>query len=182
MGGSLRCASGSSMDRKGKRMGIHRHLDDMLPFSHRRDWNELELHYQHLAVELAGSTLTSRISDVNLNSYELALQVGIGRALHKAGELSAKAVYFEYDLDNNWRSHFFICPTYSPLSVGDDDWACEWLATIEGPSQPDLGQLYSSKFDRPDSVLGSTLYLVARTVAAFGRSSTSATTSRWKRP
>ena len=81
-----------------------------------------------------------------------------------------KAIYFEYDLDNGWDSHFFLCQDYRRADENDEDWACEWLSAFNGPGNPTLARLYkeNKSFDETPFALGSTLYLVARTVATFG--------------
>ena len=93
-----------------------------------------------------------------------------GSALQAAARCRANAVYFEYDLDNDWQSAFFLCEKYKPESAQDDDWACDWIENFSGPDFPEASDIYrENHFDRTPIAKGSTLYLIARTVAAFGR-------------
>jgi hypothetical protein len=44
------------------------------------------------------------------------------------------------------------------------------MGEIEGPGLPEFGRIYRTYgFDRSDQAKGSTLYMIARTVAAMGR-------------
>lgn len=151
-------------------MDIFGCIGDMDRYVSRRDWDGLEQAYAGTCQSLAGKDLCSKIERVNLAGYQTSLREGLEKAIDRAITLSAKAVYFEYDLDNDWQSAFFICQNYLPQSVGDEDWASDWEDTIDGPSLPKFGGIYEEDgFNRTDRAIGSTLYLIARTVATFGR-------------
>jgi hypothetical protein len=83
--------------------------------------------------------------------------------------LQAKAIYFEYDLDNDWQGCFFICQNYNLQSSGDDEWACDWVDELEGDDLETFGNLYVPGFDSTEKAKGVNLYLIVRTVSAFGR-------------
>lgn len=158
------------------------HLDQMRSYIRLRDWGHMEQHFHAVCYDLAGPRWAHRIASVDLVGYREALCQGLSQSLTRAQVLSARAVYFEYDLDNDWQGSFFIHATYRrEISRGDerwapdwDDWACDWLESIDGPSCPELVSIYqeTSGFDKTDLDQGVTLYLVARTIAAFGHAST----------
>lgn len=153
-------------------MDIYEHIEAMNAFIMSRKWDELENEFRHVAENLAGLGKAQAIAEVNLSRYQELIGIGLDKAVIKARQNGAKAIYFEYDLDNGWSSNFFICPTYNPASEGDEDWACDWSGEVRGPSNDALAQLYIPGFDKPQEAKGSTLYLVARTIAAFGRCAT----------
>ena len=50
-----------------------------------------------------------------------------------------------------------------------DEWACDWLDEVKGSDLISFGDLYIPGFDEPEIARGANIYLIARTVAAFGR-------------
>lgn len=151
-------------------MDIHEHLADMRALVASRDWDGLESEYRARAVELTGDLQTDRIAGLDFASYQARLEPCVADALTVANRCGAIAVYFEYDLDNDWQSGFFLCGEYNPESAGDEDWACDWIEDFSGPEFPDASDIYcENHFDRTPMAKGSTLYLVARTVSTFGR-------------
>jgi len=136
----------------------------------RQNLDGLESIYHNQARELAGRSLARKIGEVDLNPYTARLSLGLAEAEKSAEEHRAKAVYFEYDMDNGWDGRFFVCGRYAPEPSRDEDWTDEWVAEFEGPGIPEFGDIYRDfGFDRTDQAKGSTLYMIARTVAALGR-------------
>jgi hypothetical protein len=153
-------------------MDVYEHLDQMKPFITNRNWGGLEREFADRCRGLAGEAQTERIAGVSLADYEIALEHGLWQAVARAGALDSRAIYFEYDLDNDWQGAFFCCANYQPGSAEDDDWACDFTDCLAGPDMPLLSEIYrENHFDSTPIALGSTLFLVARTVAAFGRAS-----------
>jgi hypothetical protein len=151
-------------------MDIYDYIEQMIPHINAKDWDALESHFKSIAEFLAGKEYTSKIAEVNLSNYQNSLCTELSLAIEKARNLSAKAIYFEYDLDNDWQSNFFICQDYNPQMSGDEDWACDWLDEVKGSDFSLFGDLYIPGFDSTEAFRGANLYLIARTVAAFGRS------------
>ena len=91
------------------------------------------------------------------------------KALKASRKHGAAAIYFEYDLDNDWTGNFFVCPSYNPLSVGDDDWACDYISAIRTPGIYEFGQIYKrlGGFCTTDGSTAATLYMIARTSNAL---------------
>ena len=89
-------------------------------------------------------------------------------AIQIATSEEAKAIYFEYNLDNEWDSQFYICEEYFSLEEEDDDWASEWTYDVEGPKSIELADVYAENgFDINEKAIGINLYLIARTVCSF---------------
>jgi len=139
-------------------------------FMARRNLDGLESIYHNQAREWSGRGLARRIGEVDLKAYQAILSQGLAEAVKSAEEHQAKAVYFEYDMDNGWDGRFFVCGRYAPTPSREEDWTDEWIAEIEGPGIPEFGGIHLEfGFDRTDQAKGSTLYMIARTVASLGR-------------
>ena len=104
-----------------------------------------------------------------MRDYQETLTTGLSVAVAKAKAAGARAIYFEFDVDYNWRSWFFICPEYPrrwQRLLGRD-----YLEEIDGPEMPWLSKVYR-EFDAytpREATMES--YLIARTFACFGRAS-----------
>jgi hypothetical protein len=147
-------------------------FDEMKPHIASSDWQGLERHYADMAMQMSGSEAHGAIHDIVLEDYEQALKETLDRAFVRLAETQGIAVYFEYDIDNDWQSYFFLYDHYLPESEGDDEWAVSWKQDIEGPDLPVFTELCETfgGFDvEDDAQIGVTLYLIARTTASFGR-------------
>jgi hypothetical protein len=130
----------------------------------------LESIYHNQAREWSGRGLARKIGEVDLRPYKAMLSLGLAEAEKSAEAHDAKAIYFEYNMANGWEGRFMVCSRYAPESAKDEDWMDEWVAELEGPSIPEFGSFYQEYgFDRTDQAKGSTLYMIARTVASLAR-------------
>ncbi|KEO83995.1 hypothetical protein [Tumebacillus flagellatus] len=123
---------------------------------------------QHLStgnLQALEACLNDTTRAVSLEDYQAQLEKGLHRALQLAKRTFAQAVYFEYDLDNNWDSSFTVCKEYYPLEADNEDWAAPGPGTRDfpGPSLPAFAELYTD-FDTPE-----TLSLIAATVLVFAK-------------
>ena len=151
-------------------MRIYEYLAQMKPYIERHDWAGLEEAFRALAEKLSGPEAVERVGSLDFVSYQAAISAGLDQAWESASRLRIQAVYFEYDLDNDWDSAFFLCDSYLSEAAKDDDWAGRYSETVPGPRFREASSIYNeSGFDGTDLAKGSTLYLIARTVAAFGR-------------
>ena len=149
---------------------IYQYIAEMKPFIASRDWDSLENTYGAICRDLAGPSQADRIAKLAFPAYQALLCPLVDRAIKEANDCKAQAIYFEYDLDNDWDGGFFLCGQYNPESANDEDWACDWIRDFRGPGFPEASAVYcENHFDRTPIAKGSTLYLVARTIAAFGR-------------
>lgn len=147
-------------------------LEEGESFIRKQDWQGLEILGFESCSRLSGSMIAEEIQSVDLSYYQASLHDGISLALHRATTETAKAIYFEYDLDNHWQSAFFICTTYHPRSFEDDDWACEYSSYFQSVGQPEFGRLYQPGFSTSEFTVGVNTFLILRTIAAFGRAYT----------
>ncbi|NLP52439.1 hypothetical protein [Bacillus sp. RO1] len=149
-------------------MDIFEYLDELQLDLREKCSEQIEDKFYVICSELAGTEKANTIKQVDLSKYVNELKKGLELSLNIAQEQTARAIYFEYDLDNNWDSAFFICAEYNNLVDEDDDWASDWIEDFDGPSLEQFSNIYEMDgFDRSDVAIGSTIYLVARTVTAF---------------
>ncbi|MBJ7950017.1 hypothetical protein [Bacillus cereus group sp. N24] len=149
-------------------MEIYDYLDQMQAELLKHSWLEIEEKYYELCSKLVGKEQAKRIQNINLDLFQSKLKDAFSTSLHIANQNSAEAIYFEYDMDNDWNSTFFICDEYTKLSEEDDDWASDWISEVEGPDLKEFAQIYNeNRFDNNEKALGTTLYLIARTVVTF---------------
>jgi hypothetical protein len=152
-------------------MKIFDYLDRMKEDLSENDWEELGIKYRELAEELCGKDIAKKIARVSVKKYEKSLLEGLAKATDLAEDISARAIYFKYDIDDNWHGIFYICPDYNPAEIENDDWIYDWEREIKGPDMSKFAKLYQEcrKMDCEKTKNGATLYLIARTISAFGK-------------
>lgn len=150
-------------------MRIYDQIEEMKDFIAEGDWDGLEKAARKRCEKLAGKEVTRQITDIDLSEYMEELEEGLKRAYEEAEEIEAAAINFEYELENHWNGAFYICSEYSPEDEEDDDWAAVPDEEVEGPSCPELAELFAASFDANDKDRGINGYLIARTIAAYGR-------------
>lgn len=149
-------------------MDIFQYLDEMQEDIFSLAVGQIEVKYYDMCSMLASGMHAERIKLIPLDTYEESMRIGVREALEVVECEEAKAIYFEYNLDNEWDSQFYICEEYVPLEEEDDDWASEWTYNIEGPRSVELADMYAENgFDTNEKAIGITLYLIARTVCSF---------------
>lgn len=160
-------------------------LERMEPDVSAGRWDRVETSGREACLRLAGPAAVKQIDAVSLRGYQSELRTGLERAVKSAREVGAIAIYFEYDLDNDWEGQFFLCGEYVPqleleTADGGEDWASDWLEALPGPSQGELARVYASQggFAETPEQAGRTAFLVARTVATFGRAAEGLDTQR----
>ncbi|GAF75697.1 unnamed protein product [marine sediment metagenome] len=97
------------------------HISEMRELIQSGHWEEVDDRYFDLTSKLAGSDIAEKIRAIDLSEYRRLLATSMQTAVDKARSIGAKAVYFEYDRDNDWSSHFFLCSEYRPEGTEDDD-------------------------------------------------------------
>lgn len=150
-------------------MDTYDYIAQMSLYIEERNWAGLESNFRQIAESISEKEYAAKIAEVDLSNYQKALCAQLSLIIKKARNLDAKAVYFEYDLDNDWQSHFFVCQEYNPPAIGDDEWACDWVDELKGEDLRSFGDLYLPGFDSTESQKGANLYLIARTISTFGR-------------
>jgi uncharacterized protein YndB with AHSA1/START domain len=150
---------------------IFDYLDELQTDLHEKSLDEIEEKYYKICAKLAGAGSANKIQQIDVSDYINELKSGLEKASSSAKTYpSSKAIFFQYDLDNHWESRFFICNQYNEIEDGDEDWACDWDIDFEGPSFKPFSEIYEMNgFDEDQEAIGSTVYLVARTVISFLR-------------
>lgn len=149
-------------------MDIFQYLEEMQEDVFSLAVEQIEAKYYDICCMLASTECAERIKVIDLESYKESIRVGLEATVERATNEEAKAIYFEYDLDNEWDSQFYICEEYFPMEEEDDDWASEWTYNIEGPGSVELADMYTENgFDTSEKAVGITLYLIAKTLCSF---------------
>jgi hypothetical protein len=151
-------------------MNIFDCLDELQAELFEKSYEEMEVKYYELCSTNVESNEAERIHNINLDTFQMKVKSSLEEAVHIANEQSAKAIYFEYDMDNDWESTFFICDGYSSLFEEDEDWASDWIEEIEGPSNKEFAQVYKENgFDTTEKARVIALFLIVRTLIAFAK-------------
>jgi hypothetical protein len=151
-------------------MDINAGLDGMRDGLRTREWAQVEAAAGAVCANLDRGGF-DRIAALDLRPYQDELATVLRGVADSASSSDATAVYWEFDLDNGWDSAFFLCDDYAPEEDGDDSWASVYDEdnVVSGPSQSDLAAIYPRSFNATDSEVARNLFLIARTVVAFGQ-------------
>ena len=146
------------------KMRIFTELDRMQDRMLANDWPAFDDHYFAQCRE-TDAGLADAIRKTDLTSYLDEISRAFDESIPIAIERNDAAIYFEYDLDNDWNSHVFLCPEYHPIETDDDDWACGYEHHLPAGSQTDLSNIYvnTENFCQTDKATNTTLFLIART-------------------
>jgi hypothetical protein len=157
---------------------FYKNLNDIQNLLYVKEFDKIEEKYLSLCSELAGIETAKAIASVDISCYQEKLAFQLENIVNEylVNQTDSdnsdiiKAVYFEYDPDNDWSSSFFLCLDYLPLDEEDDDWACDWEVCLDGPNIPDFTNLnIEEHFLRTKKSLGKVTYAHARVIAAFAR-------------
>ena len=147
-------------------MNVFDELSNMQKLIFNNNWGEFEKHY-HSLCESYSPDLAKQIASGESQYLTDRIFGSYCKALKKARKNNAKAIYYEYDLDNDWKTAFFVCPEYYPINEKNDDWACHWLSDHIAPGIHDFGKIYAKLggFCNSDENTAVTLYMIARTTS-----------------
>ncbi|MBG9580495.1 hypothetical protein ABE42_15115, partial [Bacillus thuringiensis] len=90
-------------------MDIFQYLEEMQEDVFSLAVEQIEAKYYDICCMLASTEYAERIKVIDVESYKVSIRVGLDAAVEMATNEEAKAIYFEYDLDNEWTSQFYIC-------------------------------------------------------------------------
>ncbi len=150
-------------------------------FSRRNDWPNLEPHFYQLACQHAGPELASLIRSVDLTDYTARLQEFLYQECLRLSHHAVRALYFEFDPAHLWDSRLFICDRYTRGAAGDETWASHWIDSVSGPNLPEFARLYQQHGGlngKNETETAVSFYMIARTVAAYGKAVDSAPTHK----
>lgn len=152
-------------------MNIYDYLDQIYEDLNENEWDGVEAKYKELGMKCAGEKVTNRIAQIDLGVYQKKLYECLLESMDIAEAISAQAIYFEYDIENDWKGRFLICTEYHAESEEDDDWASEWEGEVETPNLAEFAAIYREHggYNDNDSRVATTLYLITRLVCTFGR-------------
>jgi hypothetical protein len=154
-----------------KASNVFSQIETMKPVIRACDWNGLERQAELRCREHAGEADSQGISRISLRAYQEAVASSLSSAVGKANAAGAKAIYFEFDMEDGWRSWFFICPIYPKR--WDRLLGSDYLEDMDGPRMPQFANAYCELqiFAPVPREATMTSYLIARTFACFGRAS-----------
>jgi hypothetical protein len=147
-------------------------IDEMCVYAELADWGGLERKYLALCTQLAGEEMAAWIRYLDFAAYRNRLERSYRRMRTHLREARPRAIYFEFDMADDWAGTFFLCRDYLPLDAEDDDWACDWVARIDAPGFSKLTEVFlvdGGKRDEDSPARGKCAYLIARTLATLGR-------------
>lgn len=147
-------------------MIIYNYLKHLQQDIFRLSPQEIEKKYFEVCKELTDSASVQKIFGLSMKDYEKELDLCFQKVMNDEQE-EFKAIYFEYDMDNEWSSRYYLCTEYYEIKEENEDWACEWDTYVEGPNLPLFTQIYEETggFD----LAGTVLCLIVKTVVSFLR-------------
>ncbi|AGA28644.1 TIGR02996 domain-containing protein [Singulisphaera acidiphila] len=150
-----------------------RPLRVMNPWVRAKDYAGLENEYRRLCQALAGAEIRAEIDCLPFDVYEEKLHKRVQKVLGVLPKKRGKAISLRISPDFEWRGEFHV--QANDLAVTEDEVPEEIsyegpIVQIKGPDFPEASQIYQrhplQAGTRPS---GPALYLLARTVAAYGR-------------
>jgi hypothetical protein len=138
-----------------------------------RDYAGLEVEYRRLCQALAGAEVRAEIDCLPFDVYEEKLHKGVRKVLNVLPKQAGKAIFLRVRPDLDWMGEFHV--QANDLAATEDEVPEEFsyegpIAGFEGPDFPEAGEIYQRfplhSGTRPS---GPALFLMARTIAAFGR-------------
>ncbi len=141
-----------------------------------KDYAGLEDEYRRLCQGLAGAEICAEIDSLPFDVYEERLHEGLRKVLDVLPEKGGGAIYLRIRPDLKWKGEFHVQVNDSNDMIAVEDEVPEEfnyespIAEIEGPDFPEAAKIYQrhplQAGTRPS---GPALYLLARTIAAYGR-------------
>ena len=147
-------------------------LFDMNRFVQAQDYATLEAEYRKVCIKLSGEQVAKEIDGFPFDRYEKELQNGLKQALARIESTKARALFLRLRPDIRWEGEFHVQAKDPEIDTPCEEFGYESpFMKVAGPGFEEAAALYAQKpLYSGTSVSGSALYLLARTVAAFGRS------------
>jgi hypothetical protein len=143
---------------------IYARLDSLREPIRARDWQTLWGLRERFVAESQPSIATE-IARLDLDGYREAIAAMLERASRK-WKGSQGAAYWEFNPEDRWSSHLFLCNSYNDEAEQDDDWASDFDegSVEEGPAAPALARLYEPAWDSTRGIAARNLALIAITL------------------
>jgi uncharacterized protein (TIGR02996 family) len=148
------------------------HLFSMWPFVQRRDYDGLEAAFRVDCRKYAGEEAAAAIDELPLEKYEKDLQAGLRQAIAASDQPGATSIHLRIRPDLQWNGEYHVSaePPREPFSPYASYSYGGILARYNAPSLPEAAKVRDRYPARgPLDPGGVYHYLLARTVAAFGR-------------
>lgn len=89
-------------------MNIFDCLDELQGELFEKSYEEMEAKYYELCSTNVEGNEAERIHNINLDTFQTQVKSSLQEAVHIVNAQSAKAIYFEYDMDSDWESTFLF--------------------------------------------------------------------------
>jgi uncharacterized protein (TIGR02996 family) len=136
------------------------------------DYTGLEAEYRRQCAKLAGDRLTAEIDELPFNRYKEELHEGFQRAVANLSENRGRAIFLRLRPDIRWKGEFHVqARDYPKMEEPHEEPSYEGpVAEFPGPGFPEAARIYTQyPLYAGIQPSGPALYLLARTIAAFGR-------------
>jgi len=124
----------------------------------------LEEKYYQLCLE-ENRDAAIEIRKMDFSNYIDHIAKGYNKAVCLQNNYPIKAIYFEYDMYNDWQTQCFLSDNYNNIQQLDDDWACSWCEDFFLTDFEKLSEIYKKYLRKFDTFVN--LYLIVRTTLAF---------------
>jgi hypothetical protein len=145
----------------------------MWPYIQRRDYDGLESAFRADCCKCAGEEAAAAIDALPFSRYQMGLQAGLKRAIVASGQREgATSIYLSVRPDFQWGGTYHVSgeAVSEPFSPYERYSHSGSLVYYEAPSFPGAAQVRKRyPASGPLDPGGTQHYLLARTVAAFGR-------------
>jgi uncharacterized protein (TIGR02996 family) len=148
-----------------------RHLYGMNRFVLAQDYAGLEAEYRRLCEELSGELLTREIDELPFDRYAKKLHKGYKRAVTGLAAKLGRCIFLRLRPDIEWQGKFHVQANDPGIKEPCEEFSYEGpKAEFAGPSFPEAARIYAQRpIFEGTQPSGAALYLLARTIAAFGR-------------
>jgi uncharacterized protein (TIGR02996 family) len=149
------------------------HLFSMWQYVRRRDYDGLEAAFRKDCCRYASEAAAIAVDDLPFHRYQTALSAGLQQAVTTSTQHSdATSIYLRIRPDLRWEGKYHVSNEtgQEPFEPHEERWYCGPLAEHGAPSFPEAAEVRTRFSERRQLDPGGVLhYLLARTVAAFGR-------------
>lgn len=160
-----------------KELALGDFLEKLQSCADEKKWDELESYFYEYCLHFSSEEIANGIKNAHLEEYKQAIEILNDRAFSLAKQYDAKAVYFEYNLDNHWDSAYCICENYLPKEEEDDEWAADFMLLdddltfypIVDFGEFEFANFYTGGFMSTPLDKAINFFLIARTVTLFGK-------------
>lgn len=149
------------------------HLFSMWQYVRRRDYDGLEAAFRRDCCKYAGESAAEAIDALPFHRYQSALELGLRQAITASGRhTDAASIYLRIRPDLEWNGEYHVSneSVSEPFEPRKEDSYSGSLSEIEAPLFPEAAEVRDGFSEQKPLDPGGVLhYLIARTVAAFGR-------------